>query len=78
MSICVLHSHLATPIKALMQNNSKILCSNANKQAASIFYGQLAGLPDVPRERLSYKRSFVPAARKLLNDICKLGIREAH
>ena len=41
------------------------------------FHGQLAGLPDVPRERLKSRRPFVPAARKLLNDLFKLDIRAA-
>ena len=36
---------------------------------------QLAGLPDVPRERLKSRRPFVPASWKLLNDLSKLGIR---
>ena len=42
-----------------------------------ILHGQLAGLPDVPQERLKSRRPFVPAARKLLNDLSKLGIRAA-
>ena len=37
--------------------------------------GQLAGLPDVPWERLMSRPPFVPAAGKLLNDLFKLGIR---
>ena len=40
-----------------------------------ILHGQLAGLPDVPRERLKSRHPFVPAARKLLNDLSKLDIR---
>ena len=32
-------------------------------------HSQLAGSPDVPQERLKSRRSFVPAARKLLNDL---------
>ena len=39
-----------------------------------IFHGQLAGSPDVPQERLKSRRPFAPAARKLLNDLSKLGI----
>ena len=42
-----------------------------------ILHGKLAGLPDVPRERLKYRRLFVPAARKLLNDLSKLRFRAA-
>ena len=38
---------------------------------------QLAGLPDVPRERLKSRRPFVPAAQKLIHDLSKLGIRAA-
>ena len=34
-----------------------------------ILQGQLAGLLDLPQERLKCKRLFVPAARKLLNDL---------
>ena len=40
-------------------------------------YGQLAGLPDLPQERLKTRRPFVPAAPKLLNDLSKLGIHTA-
>ena len=43
-----------------------------------ILHGQLAGLPDVPRDRLKSRRPLVPAPRKLLNDLSKLGIRAAH
>ena len=42
-----------------------------------ILHGQLAGLPDIPQERLKSRRPFVPAARKLSNDPPKLGIRAA-
>ena len=42
-----------------------------------ILHGQLAGLPDVPQQRLKSRLPFVPAARKLLNDLSKLGIRRA-
>ena len=42
-----------------------------------ILHGQLAGLPDVPRERLKSRRPSVPAARKLLNDLSIPGIRGA-
>ena len=42
-----------------------------------ILHGQLDGLPDVFRKRLKSRRPFVPAARKLLNDLSKLGIRAA-
>ena len=42
-----------------------------------ILHCQLAGLPDVPREILKSRRPFVPAARKLLNDLSKLDIRAA-
>ena len=41
-------------------------------------HGQLAGLPDVLRERLKSKRPFVPSARKPLNDLSKLDIHTAH
>ena len=37
-----------------------------------ILHGQLAGLPDLPRERLKSRRPFVPAAWKLLNDIGRI------
>ena len=42
-----------------------------------ILHGQLAVLPDLPQERLKSRRIFVPAARKLLNVLSKLGIRVA-
>ena len=42
-----------------------------------ILHGQLAKLPDLPQERLKSRRPFVPAARKLLNDLSKLGIHTA-
>ena len=42
-----------------------------------ILHGQLAGLPDEPRERLKSRRPFVPAAWILLNDLSKLGIHAA-
>ena len=42
-----------------------------------ILQRQLAGLPDLPQERLKSRRPFVPALRKLLNDLSKLGIRAA-
>ena len=42
-----------------------------------ILHGHLAGSPDVRQERLRSRRPFVPAARKLLNDLSELGIRAA-
>ena len=42
-----------------------------------ILHGELARLPDVPRERLNSRRPLVPATRKQLNDLSKLGIRAA-
>ena len=42
-----------------------------------ILHGQLAGVPNMPRERLKSRRPFVPTARKLLNDQSKLDIRAA-
>ena len=42
-----------------------------------ILHNQLVGLPDLPQEKLKSRRSFVPAARKLLNNLSKLGIRAA-
>ena len=42
-----------------------------------ILHGQLARLPDFSQERLKPRRPFVSAARKLLNDLFKLGIRAA-
>ena len=45
--------------------------------ADQILHAQLHGLPNVPRERLKSRRPFVPAARKLLNDLSKLDIRAA-
>ena len=42
-----------------------------------ILHGQLAGLLDVPREKLKSRRPFAPASRKLLNDLSTLGIRAA-
>ena len=38
-----------------------------------VLHSQLSGSPDAPQER----RLFVPASRKLLNDLSKLGIRSA-
>ena len=40
-----------------------------------ILHVLLAGSPDVSQERLKSRRPFVPAARKLLNGLSKLGIR---
>ena len=40
-----------------------------------ILYELLAGSPDGHRERLKSRRPFVPAARKLLQDLTKLDIR---
>ena len=40
-----------------------------------ILYGLLSGSSDTRQERLRYRRSFVPAARNLLNNLAKLGIR---
>ena len=42
-----------------------------------ILHGQLAGLLDVPRERLKSRRPFVRAAQKLLNGLFKLIIHAA-
>ena len=42
-----------------------------------ILHGQLAGLPDVARERLKCRRPFVRAAQKLSNDLSKLIIHAA-
>ena len=42
-----------------------------------ILYELLAGSPDGHRERLKSRRPFVPAARKLLQDLTKLDIRAA-
>ena len=41
-----------------------------------ILHGQLAGLLDFPQKRLKSRRTFV-AARKLLNNLSKLGVRVA-
>ena len=40
-----------------------------------ILYELLAGSPDGHRERLKSRRPFVPAARKLLQDLTELDIR---
>ena len=40
-------------------------------------YELLAGFPDGHRERLKFRRPFVPAARKLLQDLNELDIRAA-
>ena len=42
-----------------------------------ILQGQLAGSPDLPQERLISRHPFVPATRKLSNNLSKLGIRAA-
>ena len=42
-----------------------------------ILYELLAGSPDGHRERLKSRRPFVPAARKLLQDLTELDIRAA-
>ena len=42
-----------------------------------ILNGPLVGSPDVHQEKLKSRRSLVPAARKLLSDLSKLGIRSA-
>ena len=42
-----------------------------------ISHGQPAGLPDMLQKRLKSRHPFVPAARKLLNDLSTLGIRTA-
>ena len=43
-----------------------------------VLYELLAGSPDGHRERLKSRRPFVPAARKLLQDLTELDIRAAH
>ena len=42
-----------------------------------ILHELLAGFPDGYRERLKFRRPFVPAARKLLQDLTELDIRAA-
>ena len=42
-----------------------------------ILYELLTGPPDGYRERLKSRRPFVPAARKLLQDLTELDIRAA-
>ena len=53
------------------------LAKRSNLDPDPISRGQLAGLPDVSRERLKSRRQFAPAERKLINDQCELGIRAA-
>ena len=43
-----------------------------------ILYELLAGSPDGQRERLKSRRPFVPATRKLLQDLTELNIRASH
>ena len=65
--------------------STELCCSGATLSFARcgtldpdhILHGQLAGSPDVPQERLKSRRPFVPAARKLLNDLTELGMRAA-
>ena len=40
-----------------------------------IFYGLLSGSSDTPQVRLRSRRPFVPAARNLLDNFARLGIR---
>ena len=42
-----------------------------------ILHGQLYGSQDARRERLKSRRSFVPAARKLLDSLSEMGVRAA-
>ena len=42
-----------------------------------ILHGEPVGLSDVPQERQKSRHPFVPAARKLLNDLYQLGIHAA-
>ena len=53
------------------------MAKRGTRDLDNILLGQLSGLLDVPRERLKARRPFVPVARKLLNDLSKLGIRAA-
>ena len=63
----------ATELRCLRATFS--LAKRGTLDPDDILHGQLAGSPDVPQERLKSIRPFVPAARKLLNDLSKLGIR---
>ena len=53
------------------------LAKRATLDPDHILHGHLAGLPDFPQERLKSRRPFVPAARKLSNDLTELGMRAA-
>ena len=53
------------------------LAKRSNLDPDHILRGQLAGLLDVLRERLTSRRPYAPAEQKLINDQCELGIREA-
>ena len=65
------------PVKLRRLGVTLSLAKSGTLYPDHILHGQLAGLPDMPRERLKSRRSFVPAVRKQLNDLSKLGIRTA-
>ena len=66
------------PAKLRLLESTLSLAKRGNLNPDHILHGQLAGLPDVPQERLKSKRSFVPAVRKLFNPLTETGPYMTH
>ena len=84
LDACVLRPRTHLPILSGIQPaepsslESDILLGQAWHSGTRPFlHGQLGELLDVPRERLKSRRLFASAARKILNDLSKLGIHAA-
>ena len=65
------------PAELRRQGATLSLANRSYLDPDRILHGQLYGSQDARRERLKSRRSFVPAARKLLDSLSGMGVRAA-
>ena len=65
------------PAELYRQGATFSLANHSCLDPDHILHGQLCGSQDARRERLKSRRSFVPAARKLLDSLSEMDIRAA-
>ena len=65
------------PAELCRQRATLSLANRSSLDPGQILHGQLTETQAVGKERLKSRRSFVPAARKLLHNLSELGIRAA-
>ena len=75
--VCTINENTKICTKVRRLGATLSLAYRGSLDPGHILHELLAGSPDGYRERLKSRRPFVPAARKLLQDLTDLDIRAA-